>query len=79
MVIGLSVIVPAGLIHYGNEFNAHTSSTVGGPVTVGICIAIAIAFDAILWLCLVVFLAARSSRRATRELRAPVKPEARRA
>jgi hypothetical protein len=68
-IIVLSVLVPAVLIPYGYDYNAHTTSTVGGPVTLAFCIAIAAGFDLLLWLFFGVFLVARSARKATRELR----------
>lgn len=68
-IIALSVLVPAVLIPYGYDYNAQTTSTVGGPLTLGLCIVIAVGFDLLLWLCFRVFLIARSARNAEREVR----------
>ena len=68
-VVGLTLIVPGALIGYGYEFNAHSTSTVGGPVTFGLCISIAAAFVVLLWLAFGLLLISRSARRAAGELR----------
>jgi hypothetical protein len=67
-IVGLSVLVPAALIAYGHHVNVHTTSTVGGPLTEGLSVALAVGFDLLLWLCVAVFLAGRSARRAARDL-----------
>jgi hypothetical protein len=67
-IVGLSVLAPAALIAYGHHVNVHTTSTVGGPLTEGLSVALAIAFDLLLWLCFAIFLAGRSARRAARDL-----------
>lgn len=67
-VIALTLIVPAVLIREGYEYNAHTASTVGGPVVFGFSIVAAVAFVLILWLVFGVFAAMRGSRKAVREI-----------
>ena len=68
-VVALTLIVPAVLIREGWEYNAHTSSTVGGPITFAISIVAAIAFVLILWLVVGMFAAMRASRKAIRDVR----------
>jgi hypothetical protein len=68
-VIALTVLVPAVLIPSGYAYDAHTSSTVGGPITIFFCIVIAVGFDVLLWLGFALFLVARSARKAAGELR----------
>ncbi len=63
-VIAVTVIVPAVLIPYGYEYNVHTASTVGGPLTLGICLALALGFDVVVWFAFGVVLVARSARKA---------------
>jgi hypothetical protein len=62
-VIGVSLLVPAVLIPYDSYSDSHTTSTVGGPLTLGFCVALAVGFDLVLWMCVGLFLVARSMRK----------------
>lgn len=48
-VAALSVLIFAAWVTYGLYYNAHTSSTVGGPLTVVLCIGLGFASDLLLW------------------------------
>jgi hypothetical protein len=56
-VIALTLIVPVVLIREGYEYNAHTASTVGRPITFAFSIVAAVAFVLILWVVFGVFVA----------------------
>jgi len=49
VVVALSVLVFAAWVGYGLYYNAHTSSTVGGPLTVVVCIVLGFVSDVLLW------------------------------
>lgn len=71
-VLGLSLAVPAALVIYGHEYNQHTSSTVGGPLTQGLSIVLAVAFEVLFWaVVLLLIVAARTwkSRRSGSDVR----------
>jgi hypothetical protein len=69
VVIAAALIVPGVLIPYGYEYNAHTASTVGGPLTLGLCIALAVGFDLLVWSVFGLFLIARSAKKASWEMK----------
>jgi hypothetical protein len=68
-IIGLSVLVPAALIVYGDYENGPSASSVGGPLTEMLCIVAGVVFDLLLWLSFALFLILRSARRAAHDLR----------
>lgn len=67
-VIALTLIVPVVLIREGYEYNAHSASSVGGPITLAFSIVAAVAFVLILWIVFGVLVAMRASRRAVNDV-----------
>jgi hypothetical protein len=63
------VVVPLAWYEYGLDFDRHTSSTVGGPLTVGLCILLGILSDVLLWVVVLIVWLVNVFRRNAKALR----------